>query len=274
MPYRHAHYWLLALFPLIVVAFWPGYFGDLRGARLAQHAHGLTALAWLALLTVQSWSVHRRRFGWHRAAGLAVFGVVPLFAAAGIYAVHDMAAEMKAGSPFAAFAAPALAPDDLSSIVALVGFVAAALAARRRVARHAAWMLATALLVLPPMTTRLIQVVTRAVGVPPPSFWVSFVLGQGVTIALALLLAQRRPSEAKPFLVLVALTLAQLAAFRALGTDAGWRAALATFASGSPLPGVLAAAVLSLGLLLLAWRSVPRRTPAVRSAFDPRPSAN
>ena len=41
MPYRHAHYWLLALFPLIVISFWPGYFGHIieraTGAACAWH---------------------------------------------------------------------------------------------------------------------------------------------------------------------------------------------------------------------------------------------
>jgi hypothetical protein len=169
MPYRHAHYGLLALFPLIVVSFWPGYFGHLGTARLAQHAHGISAMTWLALLAAQSWLAHAKRLALHRVAGLATFAVVPLFAAAGLCGVRDMAVQMSAGSPFEAFAAPALAPDDLSSIVALVGFVAAALAARRRVRRHAAWMLATALLVLPPMVTRLIQVAARFAGLDSPS---------------------------------------------------------------------------------------------------------
>ena len=111
----------------------------------------MTATLWLALLTVQSWAAHKRYLAWHRAAVLAVF------AAAGVYAIRDMSAEMSAGSPFESFSAPALAPDDVSSIVAFVGFVAAALAARRRTGRHAAWMIATALLVLPPLTTRLVQ---------------------------------------------------------------------------------------------------------------------
>jgi hypothetical protein len=259
MPFRYAHYWLLALFPLIVISFWPGYFGHLANARMAQHAHGMTATAWLALLMVQIWSAHRRHFAWHRATGLAVFVIVPLFAAAAIYGVRDMAAEMNAGSPFEAFAAPALAPDDLSSIVALVAFVAAALAARRRVGRHAAWMLATALLVLPPMTTRLIQVVVRLVGAQPPSLWISFVLGQSVTIGVALVLAWRRPTDARPFLVLTVLTLAQIASYPLLGPSAAWRAGLGAFGSSSPLPSAIAAAALALATLVLAWRSVPSK---------------
>jgi hypothetical protein len=262
MPYRHAHYWLLALFPLIVISFWPGYFGHILTARPAQHAHGMAASLWLALLMVQSWAAHKRRLAWHRAAGLAVFAVVPLFAAAGVYGIRDMSAEMSAGSPFESFSAPALAPDDVSSVIAFVGFVAAALAARRRTGRHAAWMIATALLVLPPLTTRLVQVLARFVGAPSPSLWVSFLIGEGVTIGAALILARQRPAEAKPFLVLVGIIVAQIAAYQLLGQNAGWRAALAAFGASPPLPSALAAGALSLATLILAWRSVPPRKRA------------
>jgi len=262
MPYRHAHYWLLALFPLIVISFWPGYFGHISSARPAQHAHGMTATLWLALLTVQSWAAHKRYLAWHRAAGLAVFAVVPLFAAAGVYAIRDMSAEMSAGSPFESFSAPALAPDDVSSIVAFVGFVAAALAARRRTGRHAAWMIATALLVLPPLTTRLVQVLARLAGAPSPSLWISFLIGISVTIGAALICATRRPADARPFLVLIAVAIAQIASYQLLGQSAGWRAALATFGASPPLPSALAAAALSLATLVLAWRSVPPRKRA------------
>lgn len=263
MPYRHAHYWLLALFPLIVLSFWPGYFGQLATARAAQHAHGITATLWLLLLTVQSWWAHAKRFAWHRASGLAVFAVVPLFAAAGMLGVRDMAARMNAGAPFETAFAPAVAPDDLSSIVALVGFVAAALATRRRVGRHAAWMLATALLVLPPVTGRLVQVLAQFAGLESPSFWTSFVIGQSVSIAAALLLASRRRAEARPFVVLTAVFVAHLAAYQLLGSNPGWRAMLAAFGASPPLPSAGAVGVLALATLVLAWRRVPARSRAV-----------
>ena len=266
MPYRHAHFWLLALFPLILVSFWPGYFGHILSARPAQHAHGMTASLWLVLLMVQSWAAHGRHLAWHKAAGLTVFAVVPAFAAAGVYAIRDMSAQMSAGSPFESFSAPALAPDDVSSVVAFVGFVAAALAARRRTGRHAAWMVATALLVLPPLTTRLVQVLARFIGAPSPSLWVSFLVAQSLTIGAALILAKRRPADAKPFLVLVALIALQTICYQLLGQSAGWRAMLAAFGASPPLPSALAAALLSLATLILAWRSVPpRRRAATRT---------
>jgi len=264
MPYRHAHYWLLAVLILIPLSFWESYFGHIGSARLGQHLHGLTATAWLVLLMLQSWSIHAGRPVWHRASGLAVFAVVPLFAAAGIYGVRDMSAEMNAGAPFQAFSAPLVAPDDLMSVFMLVGFVAAALATRRNIHRHAAWMLATGLMVVPPMTTRLVQAVLNIAGLDGPSFFVSFCIGEFVTIAAALALAYRRPREAKPFLVLSVLILMQIAGYVWLGPLASWRATLATFGASPPWPSALAAGLLALVTLILAWRTVPtnRRTPS------------
>lgn len=269
MPYRYAHYWLIALFPLIVLAFWPLYFSDIAGARPAQHAHAVTATAWLVLLVTQSWAVHHRQFAWHRAAGLALFAVVPLFAAAGTYAIWDMAVQMNDGHPFESFAAPGLAQHDSGSIIALVGFVAAALVARRRTGRHAAWMLATVLLVLAPITTRLIQVIPGLVGLHAPSFWMTYLSGQLITVALAIVVARLRPADAKPFLVLIGLVALQILGYRLLGHNQPWRTTLAGFGAGSPLPASLVAAVASLATLLLAWRTVPAKSAKGTKAVHP-----
>ena len=50
MPYRRAWWAMLVLAPIILLAFWPAYFGALPTAPLAFHAHGLTATAWLLLV--------------------------------------------------------------------------------------------------------------------------------------------------------------------------------------------------------------------------------
>jgi len=234
----------------------------------------MTAIAWLALLVIQSWSAHTRRVAWHRAAGFAVFAIVPLFAAAGMFAVRDMAAEMNAGSPFEAFAAPALAPDDLSSIVAFVSFVTAALATRRRGRRHAAWMLATALLILPPLTTRLLQVVARITAIEAPSLWTSFVLGTLVSMGIALFLAYSRREDARPFIVLALLCMVKIGCYPIFEANAGWRGLLAALGNSPPIPSAAAAAAVSLAALIFAWRSVPPKCRVVpRQSTIPRTAA-
>jgi hypothetical protein len=85
------------------------------------------------------------------------------------------------------------------------------------------------------------------------------VLGQSLTIAAALVLARGRRGDAKPFLVLALLFLAQIAGYVLLWSSAGWRAMLAAFGASPALPGASAAAALALGTLILAWRRVPPR---------------
>ena len=84
MPYRHAHWYLLLLFPLTGLAFWPNYFGKLGDSPYAFHVHGVTASLWIVLLAFQSWAIHRRRNHLHRSAGLASLALFPLFVAGAI----------------------------------------------------------------------------------------------------------------------------------------------------------------------------------------------
>ena len=96
MPYRHAHFYLLLLFPLAALAFWPNYFSIVRSAPFALHAHGVTAASWIALLAFQSWSIHRRRNALHRATGLAGLALFPFFVAGGLLVIQTMAAKVAA----------------------------------------------------------------------------------------------------------------------------------------------------------------------------------
>jgi len=43
MPYRHAHWYLLSLFPLAALAFWFNYLSQLRTVPIEFHIHGITA---------------------------------------------------------------------------------------------------------------------------------------------------------------------------------------------------------------------------------------
>ncbi len=141
MPYRHAHWAIaLCLAPLVLLAFWPAYFGDLRGASFAFHVHGLTASAWLILVAMQSWSIHQRRVALHQSLGQALFVIVPLFVVGGVLAMHGMAQKFAAGTPpFYAVMGARLGLHDLVTTVVLVAMVCAGLRHRRRVALAICW---------------------------------------------------------------------------------------------------------------------------------------
>lgn len=257
MPYRRAYLGLLALFPLILLAFWPGYFGQLRSVPGAVHAHGLTATLWLMLLTWQSWSARAARLPAHRTAGLALFLFVPLFTAGGLLAIRDMAAQALAATDhFNAIYGFPLAFEDAVAVLALLVLVGWAVAMRRRTVVHAAAMLATAWLVLPPILTRLLP------ALPGLHSFVAAVYAANVIAAGgALLVTTRERRGARPFLFVVAVLAVQIATFQTLAASAAWtRIAVALVAVP---PTLLAAAgiVASAVVLWLAWRVVPPRAP-------------
>lgn len=258
MPYRRAYRWLLTLFPLIALAFWPGYFGQLADAPFALHAHGITATAWLILLTLQSWSIHARAVAWHRRAGLATFMVVPLFAAAGPLALQGMAWLWRShADPFhSAFGARLVIADMIAGPSVLL-LVAYAFLRRRRVEVHAAAMLATALLVLPPIIGRLFPALP---GFPHggaagfAGFRLSFDLAEGVTLLLALWLAGRRRGGRGPFGFAAAATAAQLIGFETIGRTAVWDRLVLSLTNVPIAPISATAGVGAAFLLAVAWR--------------------
>lgn len=245
MPYRNAHWWVLALLPVIALAFWPAYFGTFRTASFGFHAHGLTAAAWLLLVAAQSWTIHARRANWHRAIGGAVLVVVPLFVGAGILVMHSMAVKYAAASdPFYAALGPRLGLHDVIATVTLVAMVTAALHHRRITALHAGYMLGTVLLVLPPIIERL------------PLLPHGLHLSEAIPLAIALIIGLRARRHGRPFLIVAGVMVLQIAQFETLGASATWGRMFAAFSTWAVGPWALAAMVVA---LLALWSVWPRR---------------
>jgi hypothetical protein len=259
MPYRQGYRWLLGLFPLIAVAFWPGYWGQLGTAPFALHAHGLTATAWLILLTFQSWSIHARRTVWHRTAGLATFIVLPLFAAAGPLALQGMARLWRTNAdPFHAAFGSQLVIADMIAGPTVVLLVVYAFACRREMERHAAAMLATALLVLPPIIGRLFPLIPGF----PHSGWAGFggfrlalQLAEGLTLAIALSLARRSSAARVGFGLAGLATAAQMIGFETVGRTSAWNRWVTLLTDIPSTPMAFTAGTVAAILLWRAWRN-------------------
>ncbi|HEX3677611.1 MAG TPA: hypothetical protein VHU79_09510, partial [Sphingomicrobium sp.] len=71
MPYRHAYWYLLALFPLVGLAFWPAYFSIFSTVPVALHVHAAVGTLWIGILAGQSWLIHQGRRDIHRQMGIA-----------------------------------------------------------------------------------------------------------------------------------------------------------------------------------------------------------
>ena len=255
MPYRHAHWWVLALVPVILLAFWPAYFGSLRGASFAFHAHGVTASAWILLVAGQSWTIAARRNRWHRLLGLALFGLVPLFAGAAVLGVHSMAVKFATAShPFYVMLGPRLGLHDVVSTTTLVALVATALRHRRNAALHGGYMLATVILVLPPIAPRL--------PLPIPG-WIH--PGEIAALAIALVAAARTRRARAPFLIVAGVMLLQVALFHTLGASAAWASAFRGYSTVAVTPWALAA-MAAAGLALAAGWLTRRPVRAIQPA--------
>ena len=259
MPFRNAHYILLLLVPMIALAFWPSYFGQVRSAPFALHAHGLSAMAWLGLLWLQAWTAHRR-LSLHRLSGLAIFVLAPLFVMGGLLAMQSMATLAAAKSdPFHAHYGARLALDDALAIVAFLALVTFAVARRRSVWMHGGAMLATALLVLPPIITRLPVFPEGA------SFSTIFLIAQGTALVGAVVLAPRRPG---PFRFVGATIAAQIFLVQTFGLSAAWERICFALISVPPIALAIAGLVLGAVPLWLAWRRPAGSRPAAMAAAE------
>ncbi|MEH3100755.1 hypothetical protein [Sphingomonas adhaesiva] len=265
MPFHRSYYAVLLLAPLVLVAFWPGYFAIPRQVVFGVHAHALTAILWLVLLATQMWAIRTRRGHLHRTLGLALFVFVPLFVAGGALAIQAMMTKALAGHPFYARFGPGLAAADALATPCFLALVAYAVAQRRHVHAHGGAMLATAVLVLPPALGRVLPAVLPTMPSLHP-FVPAFYAAQMVAVVVALVAARADRRQAGPFRLVAANVTLQAAAFALLSPSPAamraFRAATATPAAVVALTAIAVAAA----VLWWAWRAgggVRRRSPAV-----------
>ena len=257
MPYRHAHWYLLAIFPLAGLAFWPSYLAQVATAPAQMHLHGVTATLWLLLLVAQSWTMHHGHRGLHRRLGLLSLLFFPLFLAGGAGIFLGMAQRyVEASSPFYTLYAPRLALIDIVSVAAFAFFFHEALRHRRQVQLHAGYLLATSILLLPPILGRLAPLALGFEIAGPADFWklgIGFQLANGVTAALALAIALRRGRHGLPFALAGLAVLIAAALYQTLGAMGAWQGLFAAMAGLPFAPLAVAAGVAGMGIAASGW---------------------
>ena len=270
MPYRYAHYWLLLLFPLTGLAFWPNYFSNMAGSPVAFHVHGITASLWILLLAVQSWSIHSRRNEFHRSMGYASFALLPFFTVGGLLVLQTMGRKFAAGvDPFYATFGARLGLLDFMSTFAVPVLFYLAMRWRRKVHLHARYMLVTTFFLIAPILSRLLPALPPFAIAGPQDFH-RFDLGAyvslGFSVALALYLYWQAPKHGRPFLIIAGIISLQMILFGTLARTAAWEA---LFVAVTTVPTTV---LVALGLVLaaaagwLGWTAVPprpRRQPAM-----------
>ena len=266
MPYRHAHWWVLGLFPLAGLAFWPNYLSALSTSPPSFHFHGITASLWLILLAIQSWSIHHDKRAFHRANGLVSFALFPLFLAGGATIFAGMAQRyVAAASPFSAIWPPHLAWLDFVAVGGMAWFYFQALKQRRKVGPHSSYLLATAVFLLPPIFGRLAPLPLGIDFSRPEAFeqlGPGFHLGNIVSALVAFVIARRAGRHGKPFVIAGLLILLSSLLFEFPGGTAAWKAFYANAAAIPTLPMAIAAALAGAAVGWAGWTAGKR--PAAR----------
>lgn len=109
MPYRYAHYYVLGIIPVSVLAFWDSFFSRIAEASTAVHLHSWSATVWVILLAAQSWAIHDKHRDLHGALGRASLLVFPVFLASFLLVIRSEAQTVIAGNPFRTVFAPGIA---------------------------------------------------------------------------------------------------------------------------------------------------------------------
>ena len=268
MPYRHAHWYLLLLFPLTGLAFWPNYFSKFAVSPYAFHVHGITASLWIALLAVQSWTIHHRRNALHRGAGMASLALFPFFLVGGLLVLQTMAAKIGTREdPFYIVFGARLGTMDALSSIALPFLFYLAMRWRRKVQLHARYMLAPVLFLLGPILSRLMPALPPFAITGPETFYrfgYGLHFSNGIAVAFAAILYAKAPRHGLPFLVVGGLVLVQSLLFETLGRAPGWEALYASLAR-VPTPIVVSLG-LAAGILAGAAGWIGGQKPARREA--------
>ncbi len=262
MPYRHAHWYLLALFPLATLAFWQGYLSQFASASAEFHAHGLTATLWLVLLVVQSWSIHHDRRAAHRTIGTASLVLFPLFLMGGTGIFFGMADRFVAGSAFHVLYAPNLVWLDVVGVSGFAYFYYQALRQRRKVHPHSRYLLATVIFLLPPIFGRLSAI---PLGVRGPEDFerlaTGFQMANGLTAAIAFWLAYRSGKHGRPWALAGILTIVGAVLYEVIGNNPAWRALYAGTADLPTAPFMIAAGLAGIAIGYAGWTAGRRPAP-------------
>jgi hypothetical protein len=266
LPYRHAHFYLLLLFPLTALAFWPNYLSAPRSAPHAFHVHGVTASLWILLLIAQSWTIHARRNALHRSLGYGSFVLYPLFLTGGLLVLQTMAEKFAAGAdPFYAMFGARLGIIDTLASLAIAWFFFQALRLRRKVHLHARYMLATVFFLIAPILSRLMPALPPLAIAGPADFGrfsIGFHIANALAILIALLLAYSPRKHGRPMLELGGALALQSLLYETLGRTAAWQGLYAGLAS-VPEPLLVALGIATgAAIVWLGWSAAPPRRPA------------
>jgi hypothetical protein len=224
MPYRHAHYYVLAVMAVIAAGFWPSYFAVWGSVPWQFHAHGVAASIWVAMVAAQSWTAHHRQLPLHRAVGKSSLLLFP-FLIAGLAAIIDLT-----GKGYVAGDSPSRTMFGGSFLIGLVLAIAAyvtvyyrALKFRRKVWVHSGYMLTTPLILFESPFSRVMIMVVPGLAIRGVEdlhlIMTSILWAMALELAIVAMIWLKYRERAWPFLVAGGFIAAQMLT---MGLMADW----------------------------------------------------
>ena len=206
MPYRQAHYFIVLTLAVTVVGFWGSYFQPLGDVPLAFHVHAFTAMSWVLLLLFQHWSIHSRRRGMHRTAGLLSLALFPFLIVGFVMIINVSAAAFTESEQKGAFSlGPSFGLSMLFAIIAYLVVYFQALRNRGNVRLHAGYMLTTPLILFESPFSRVIlghmPFLVFTSSDFPQRILDAIVIAMSMSIVFAIVLYLRDRRFGTPFLV-------------------------------------------------------------------------
>ncbi|MFL6755638.1 MAG: hypothetical protein ACJ8FI_12275 [Sphingomicrobium sp.] len=197
---------MFGVIAVIIVGFWPSYFAVSGNVPWQFHAHGVAASCWVTLVTVQSWTAHRKpHLPIHRAVGMASLFLFP-FLIAGLAAITTIQAKnWIEGEPLHLLYGPGFMIGTMVAMAAYVTVYYRALKYRRQVWVHAGYMLSTPLILFESPFSRAAAFVFPPFMVKGPAdfphIMASIEWSCAIELAIIAIIWWRVGERARPFLV-------------------------------------------------------------------------
>ncbi|MEQ7873859.1 hypothetical protein ABDK56_07615 [Sphingomonas sp. ASV193] len=206
MPYRRAPWFVGLTVAVILVGFWPSYFGAVGRVPWQFHVHGIAASLWVAMVLAQSILIGKAQLPLHRAIGTASLFLFP-FLIGGLFAIVDYSGKSfsRSHDPVETMLGGAFATGMLIAAAAYVTVFFRALKYRRKVWVHAGYMLSTPLILFESPFSRVLGMFVPGFVVTGPATFDRILPGIVWSMALELLFVAwlwfRFRERARPFLV-------------------------------------------------------------------------
>ncbi len=217
--HRLSTYLFLAMFPLVVMGFWPSYFTKLTSTSVSFHIHAFVLMLWMVILITQVVLVRTGRMRWHRIVGRSSLVVAPLLVVtAFIMMRQSLGGPGAERSPFAL----QLLPLPLGAAIQFSLTYALGIYYRKQTELHARYMISTGPILIAAATHRIFLNWVPGLSTLPASSNANFILLE--VTALALILNDLRLGKIRaPFVVLLVLFSVNHIMFLTVPDSAWWQ---------------------------------------------------